>query len=475
MALQEQAGARERAEAAPTSDTPSLLWPTVVLLAGAVMSSLSNSAVNAALPELTRVFNTSPATIAWVALAQALTSGTLLTVFGRLSDLTGRKKMYVGGLAIQVVCSALSGVAPNVGLLIAVRAIQGIGGAMVIANSLAYLIELYPANRRGFLVGAWEAAIAVGIASGPVLGGLLLSAFGWHAVFYIQVVIGGALLPFIPRVMHERPRPRRNERFDYLGALLFGGALAPLMYALTKAHQFGWASPVIIGFIALSLACLAGFITTELRVRHPMIQLGMFRSRAFSTGNLAKVFAYWAFAANSFLLPFYWDRALGLSPARLGLMLTAFPIGMLLGSLSSGTLSDRIGTRVLAPAGLLLMAVSALIQIWVTPEVGIAPVLLAAFLAGLGAGVFIAPNDSAILSIVPRTRLGVANGVMGVSRNLGSLFGQAVTADMLTARLAARSDNFVKSYHDVFVGVVLVALIGMGLATVRDQGGTRFE
>jgi EmrB/QacA subfamily drug resistance transporter len=464
-------GGAQRVTAPPRDQAAiaaALFWPTAMVLASGVMSAMNGSIVNTALPTLTRVFTVTPATIAWITIAQALTTATLLTVFGRLSDMTGRKRIYMLGLAISVAASALSGLSVNVEQLIACRVVHGVGSAMVVANSLAYLVEIHPSNRRGFVLGIFEAAIAIGLAAGPAVGGLLLSAFGWRSIFFVHVIAGAVILLMVPRVMVEPPRELRRQTFDFAGAILFAGALAPLMFALTQGHDLGWTSPPVLACLSVSAASLAAFIATELRIGQPMLELDMFRSLSFSAGNLAKVCGYFGFSATIFLLPFYWDRALQLPPARLGLALTAFPTGLLVGSMVFGTLSDRIGTRLLAPGGLVVLAGASVIQMWMTSDMGVWPVLVAATLAGLGVGAFIAPNDSAILAVTPKERLGVANGVMGVSRSLGSLFGQAAAAGLLTARLAAHDGDFLSSYHEVFALVVLVTLLGAGLAAVRD-------
>lgn len=435
------------------------------------MSSLSGSALNTALPELTEVFRTTPATVAWVVIAQSLANATLLTVFGRLSDMTGRRRMYLAGLALSALASALCGLSNSIGLLILFRAIFGISAAMVAANSLAYLVGIYPAARRGFLVGLWEAGIATGLALGPVAGGLVLAALGWRAIFFLYTGIAVLLLPLVWRFMSEARRPHSGQRFDVPGALLFAGAIAPVLLALSQGRAAGWLSPLVLGAVALGLASLAGFIAVERRMAQPMVRLELFGSPGFSAGNLAKVSAYFGFSATSFLLPFYWDRALELPPDRLGLALTAFPVGMLLGSVGAGPLSDRIGTRLLAPAGLLVMVLAALAQTRVPDDAGVLPVLVAAGLAGLGVGAFIAPNDSAILAVTPPEHLGVANGIMGVSRSLGLLFGQAVAAELLTARLSANGGAFLPSYHEVFVLVTAVIITGIPLAAVRGKPG----
>jgi MFS family permease len=199
----------------------------------------------------------------------------------------------------------------------------------------------------------------------------------------------------------------------------------------------------------------------------------MFASPTFSAGNLAKVCGYFPFSASGFLLPFYLDRALALPPAAAGAFLTPLPIGMLVSSLVSGPLSDRVGTRMLAPAGLAIQTVGCLLLAFATPEQGLAPVVAAPLLAGIGIGTFIAPNDSAILSATPPGKLGVANGIMGVSRTLGLLLGTSTAGTLLSARLVANAGAFLPSFQQVYWVVAVVTALGIGLAAVRDTRAVR--
>ncbi len=459
----------ERGSAPARLSERQLALATVLVGTGAVMSSLSNSSLNVAFPELTAAFGVAPATIAWVSLAYSLVTASMLTIFGRLADMRGRKGLYTLGVVLFVGGSALGGISRSVAALIAWRVVQGTGGALVSANSVAYLVEIYPPNRRGLVVGTWEACIAIGQGVGPVIGGLLLSWFGWRAIFFANLPLGLAMLAMIPRFMIEPRRARPHQTFDFLGAALFGTGSAALLYALTESYALGWDSPPVAGSLIVATACTILFVLVEQRVQQPMVDLRLFRSSTFSAGNAAKVFGYFPFAANGFLLPFYLERGLGLAPAATGALLTPLPAGMLLSSLIAGPLSDRVGTRLLAPAGLAMQALACLLLTQVTPEQGAAPALLAMGVAGLGIGTFIAPNDSSILSATPRERLGVANGIMGVSRTLGLLLGVSAAAGLLSARLVANGNAFLPSFHQVYWVVLAVTCLGVGLAAVRDR------
>ena len=433
------------------------------------MSSIGMGTVNAAYPALASALDVSPAVIAWVGILYTLVNASLITTFGRLSDLRGRRRVYAVGLAIVSIGGVLCGLSGDVTSLLAARAFQGIGSAMVTANSVAYLLEIYPPSRRGFVVGWWEVCISIGLGAGPALGGLLLATWGWRSIFLAPVPFGLIILALIPRYMVEPARraPRRAG-FDLAGAGLFGVGVAALLFAATEGYDFGWTSVPIVACLVLAVACAVTFVRVELRVRDPMVHLSLFRSRGFSGGNLAKVCTYFGFSAHTFLLPFYLASALALQPTQLGVSLSALPVGMLVSSAISGPLSDRIGTRLLAPLGGLVLVVSAVLLTQVAPSAGVAAVVGAMLLGGVGIGTFIAPNDSAILAATPRDRLGVANGIMSVSRSLGIVLGQSIVAGLLSAWLASTGD-FLTAFHQTYVVVALVAVGATALAAMRDR------
>ncbi len=450
-----------------------LLPSTAVVANGALIITMTSSAVNPALPTLARVFGVDASAVAWVSLINTLVTVSTLATFGRLSDMTGKKSLYAVGIVVTVAGSVLCGLSASLGTLVATRALQAIGTTILSALSVAYLVAIYPTSRRGSVVGLWEVCISLGLGVGPVIGGLLLGSSGWQSVFYVAVPLGLVSLAAIPRFMIAPPRPASHQQFDLAGAALLTASIGALMYALTRGYQDGWGSPLILGCLAVSVLAAAAFLVVERRIEQPVVDLSMFRSVTFSAGNAAKVAGYAPLSATQLLTPFYLDQVLHLSPETLGLVLAAFPAGMLTGSALFGPLSDRIGTRILAPAGLLVSAGGLLLLVLIRAEQGTTPALFATFLVGLGVGGFIAPNDSSIMSAAPAEKMGVANGIMGVSRAFGLAIGGALGAGLLTAREAAHGGDFVAGFHDVFVVMAAVSLGGVWLAALRDPAAAQ--
>lgn len=450
------------------TDIP-LVPATAVVASGAVVTALHFSALNVANPAMMAAFAVPAATIAWVSLAFMLVSASLLTIFGRLADLRGRRNLYALGVATFVVGSVLCAASETFPMLLAARVVQGLGGALMAANSVAYLIDIYPPSRRGFVVGLWEACIATGSGFGPIIGGVVLEVAGWQGTFAMIAPLGLAMLVAVPFAMREPARAPVRPRFDVAGAALFGVGVAAFLFALTQAAVESWTSPVVLGSMVLAVACGVQFVRVERRVTDPMIDLGMFRSRTFTAGNVAKVAGYLPFSAHGFLLPFYLREALSLSPTSIGPILAAMPVGMFAASLVAGPLSDRIGTRLLAPAGLAVQAVGCVVLAMATPEHGWWAPVTGLLLGGVGIGAFIAPNDSAILAATPRDRIGVANGILGVSRTAGLLLGVALGGAGLSARVAVHGGDFLAGFHDVYWFVSVVAFAGVAIAMVRDR------
>ncbi len=456
------------------AERPAYRWMVLaVICLGTFMGALDSSIVNVAFPTLTETFHVSVTTISWVSIVYLLTSTVLMTVFGRLADIIGRKRIYTFGFLVFVGGSALCGASVSAGTLIGARALQAVGSAMLVANSVAILTATFPDNQRGTALGFLETAVAAALTVGPTLGGFLIDWIDWRAIFYVNVPIAllGALLAWA--IIVEPPRTGRREPFDIVGACCFAAGAGALLLALTQGPNAGWAAPEVLGLFAAALVLLPLFTGIELRVPAPMIQLAMFRERVFAAANLAKIFAYMVMASITFLMPFYLEDALGFSPNRVGLALTPLPIALSIGSLVAGPLSDKVGSHVLCPVGMAVAAVGAVLLARVEPSGGYGQAAIALFLAGLGSGIFISPNDSAIMGAAPPAKLGVAGGILAMTRSLGMISGITFAGTLFSARMAALGGpspaTLVSAFHLVFAVAVLPCLIAMAISLIRGR------
>ncbi|HEY8476632.1 MAG TPA: MFS transporter, partial [Chloroflexota bacterium] len=295
---------------------------------GTFMSALDGSVVNTVLPVLSAAFDAPIATIEWVIVVYLLVVSGLLLSFGRLGDLRGHKVVYLAGFGVFVTASALCGLAPSATALIAARALQAVGAAMLFANSPAILTKTFPAAQRGQALGLMGTMTYLGLTAGPSLGGWLAERLGWHAVFFINVPVGALALALGARfIPHDRPETT-GERFDLPGAIAFTGGLVALLLGLNQGYALGWGSLPILALMIAAAVLLGVFLLVERRTPFPMLDLSLFRSRLFSAAVASAVLNYVCVYSILFLLPFYLIQGRGLGPAEAGLVLTAQPLVM---------------------------------------------------------------------------------------------------------------------------------------------------
>jgi EmrB/QacA subfamily drug resistance transporter len=353
----------------------------------------------------------------------------------------GNKNTYVTGFVIFVIGSAFCGLSPAPIYLILARGFQAVGAAMLFANSPAILTKSFPAAQRGQALGLQGSMTYLGLTTGPFLGGWLSDHFGWHSVFYINVPIGilaiWLSLTFIPS---DKPSDRR-ERFDLLGASSFTVGLVALLFALNQGHNWGWSSPAIIGLLSASCLILGLFVQIERRVPTPMLDLSLFRRRVFTVSTISPIMNYICVYSVLFLMPFYLIQARGLSASQAGLILTAQPIIMALTAPVSGTLSDRVGTRLPTTLGLFIFAVGLLLLSRLSISSPYSLTVFGLAICGLGTGLFTAPNNSALMGDAPRNRQGIAAGVLALARNVGMVLGIGLTGAIFTTILAGGSQS----------------------------------
>jgi EmrB/QacA subfamily drug resistance transporter len=403
---------------------------------GTFMSALDGSVVNTTLPLIRRAFGSDVATVEWVVTIYLLVVSGLLLSFGRLGDLRGHKVMYVSGFAVFVGSSALCGLAPSVESLVAFRAVQALGAAMLFANGPAILTGNFPAAQRGQALGLQATMTYLGLTAGPALGGFLAGRFGWRSVFYINVPVGVLTLAlsarFIPR---DRPA-ERSGRFDVAGAGAFLLGLMTLLLALNQGHDWGWTSAPVLGLLAAAAAFGSIFVAIESRVASPMLDLRLFSSRIFSTSTASAVLNYICLYSIAFLMPFYLIQGRGLGPAQAGLILTAQPLVMAVAAPLSGTLSDRIGSQLLSTAGMAILGIGLLLLARLGSESSFGQVAGALVVVGIGIGIFISPNTSALMGAAPRNRQGIAAGVLATARNVGMVLGVGLAGAIFTTVVA---------------------------------------
>jgi EmrB/QacA subfamily drug resistance transporter len=349
-----------------------------------------------------------------------------------LGDRFGRKRMFIVGLGIFTLASAASALAPSIEALIAARAVQGFGAALVTPLTLTLLSEAVPARKRGLALGVWAGVTGLGVAMGPLVGGAVVEGISWHWIFWINVPIGIALLPLASRMLTESYGP--NERLDLTGLGLAGTGLLGLTFGIVRANALGWTSATVLASLTAGVVLLVAFLAWERHTPQPMLPPRFFRSRGFSATNAASFAMFFGTFGSVFLLSQFFQIAQGLGPLEAGartLPWTAMP--MLVAPLA-GILSDRIGPRPLMVAGLALQSVAIF---WLggtsAPDTPYGELVVPLAMAGLGMALVFAPSANAVLSSVRRTEAGQASGATNAIREVGGVMGVAVLAGVFVA------------------------------------------
>lgn len=450
-------------------------WYVMAAVAmGVFLATIDGSIVNVALPTLVRAFETEFPVVQWVVLAYLLTVTTLMLSVGRLGDMIGKKPLYLAGFVIFTVGSVLCGLSPTVYWLIGFRVLQAVGAAMLMALGLAIVTEAFPPSERGKALGISGSMVSIGIVVGPVLGGLLIGALSWHWIFFVNLPIGivgtWMVVRFVPAL-----NPPGGQRFDLPGALALLISLLALMMALTLGQRMGFSDPRILALFAAWLVALAAFVAIELRSQQPMIDLTLFRNRLFDINLITGFIVFVCMSGTIVLMPFYLENVLGYDPRSVGLLLAIVPIAVGIAAPLSGALSDRLGTRPITVIGLATLVAGFYAISTLSTQTTAVGYVLRFLPIGIGIGIFQSPNNSAVMGAVPRTRLGVASGLLSVTRTLGQSTGIAALGALWASRVAYHAGSGlpagataapaaaqVAGLNDTFT--VAVILVGLALA-----------
>lgn len=417
---------------------PRKWWVLVSVAMGVFLSTIDGSIVNVALPTLEKALDTDFKTVQWVAVAYLLVVTSLVLGVARLSDMIGKKRIYQAGMIVFTLGSLLCGLAPTVGFLIAFRVLQGIGAVMMQALGIAIVTEAFPASERGRALGIMGTVVSVGISIGPTLGGVLIDVVSWHAIFLVNLPVGVIGLFMVQRHVPDW-RPPGGQRFDFYGAAIILVTLLAMALGLTFGPDTGWGDPRIVALLVGAAVGFVVFLLVELRVEQPMIDLSLFRDSLFSI-SLLTGFLVFIIIAGMFVLTFYLDNVKGYTPRQYGLYLTVVPAALGLTAPVAGALSDRYGSRGISLLGLIVVIGACLSIASLREDTSTAGYIVRLLPLGLGAGLFQSPNNSAIMGAAPRERLGVASGLLALSRTLGQTTGIPLMGAIFASRVLAVSD-----------------------------------
>jgi EmrB/QacA subfamily drug resistance transporter len=452
--------------------TLSVRWALASLALSMLLSSLGTSIANVGLPTLAQVFDASFQHVQWVVLAYLLAITTLIVSVGRLGDLTGRRRLLLIGIGVFTLASALCGFAPNLPLLIAARALQGFGAAIMMALTMAFVGEIVSKAKTASAMGLLGTMSAIGTAMGPSLGGMLIAGFGWQAIFLITVPLGLLTWALAHRYLPaDRQKPKAARAgFDPVGTLLLALTLAAYALAMTLGRgSFGWLN------IALLMAALLGlglFLMTEARVASPLIRLAMFRDPLLSGSLGMSTLVATVMMATLVVGPFYLSQALGLDAVGVGLVLSVGPFVAALTGVPAGRIADRFGAPRMTFVGLSAMAIGCLTLALLPLTFGVAGYIAPMVVITLGYAVFQTANNTAVMADVAPDQRGVISGMLNLSRNLGLITGASAmgavfalasaAADISTGRPEIVSSGMRITFAVALVLIAAALAIAMG-------------
>ncbi len=464
-------------------------WAVLGIVAvGVFMATLDSSIVNISLPTIAQYFGVPlNGEVEWVIIAYLVAVAGVLLTIGRLSDMIGHKPIWASGLVIFTIGSALSGAAPSLGLLIAWRALQGLGGALIMAISPAMLTGAFLPSERGRALGMNAVVVALGTSAGPTLGGVITTHLSWRWIFYVNLPIGivGVIATLL--VLTERMH-RGQGKFDPPGALLLAIGLITLTMGLSFGQEWGWSSPLLISTLVVAAVAIIALYLTEKRVRHPIIDLSLLHRRVFLSANLSLILSFLALFAVSFIMPFYLEELRGFSTETAGLLLTPLPLTIAVIAPFSGALADRFGTRWLAASGLTIACIGLVLISQLNAHSSLLDIIWRLAFTGVGQALFQSPNNSALMGDAPRAQQGSAAGFLATGRVVGqsisvalagaifvSLGGAAAGAILTSnsslpaAQVSSLQQTFMHSFEMAFIVCAVIAAIGIFASLVRGK------
>ncbi|MFI1366127.1 DHA2 family efflux MFS transporter permease subunit [Streptomyces griseochromogenes] len=449
------------------------VWALVITSVAGFMAALDNLVVTTALPSIRKDLGGALDDLEWTVSAYTLTFAVLLMFGAALGDRFGRRRLFLAGLTVFTGASAAAAMAPGIGSLIAARAVQGVGAAVMMPLTLTLLTAAVPAARRGMAYGIWGAVNGLAVASGPLIGGSLTEHISWHWIFWLNVPLGVALLP-LARLRLAESRGA-GARLDLPGTLLVSGGLFGIVYGLVRGPVDGWTGSLVLTGLIAGAALLVGFMLHGVRSENPMLPMRLFRSRAFSGINAASLLMFLGMFGSIFLLSQYMQGVLGYSPTEAGLRMLPWTGMPMLVAPVAGILSDRVGGRPVVATGLFLQAVGlGYMASVVTADVSYGAQLPGLIISGIGMALFFAPASNLVMSSVLPEEQGIASGANNALREVGGALGIAVMSSIFSAQGGYESAQaFVDGLRPALVvGSAVVALAGIAALVIPARRRT---
>lgn len=449
-------------------------WTLGAMCFALFMVMLDNTVVNIALPAIRDHFKVSISSLSWTVNAYTLVFGVLLVTGGRLGDVFGRKRMFLGGVVVFTLGSIGAGLSQTINELIAFRGLQGVGAAFLMPGSLSIITNTFHGRERGRALGLWAGISGMALGMGPVLGGLLVEKAGWEWIFFINVPVAMIAIPVTMYAVHESRDETASRRIDVPGIAALSLGLGLLVLALVQANTYGWSSSRTLGEFAVAAVSLVAFGVLQWRATEPMVNLGFFRSRNFNAGNATAFLVTFSMFATFFFITIYMQQVMGLSPLQTGVRFLPMTLLIIITAPISGRLSDRHGSRWLLAGGMTLVAISLGLESRITDHSGYLTLLPAFLVGGVGMGMTMSPMTALVMGSVDRTKAGAASGVLSMTRMIGGVFGVAALTAVFEHLSASRAAGGGHSPADVFIYALshslrysaLIALVGAVIAVV---------
>jgi EmrB/QacA subfamily drug resistance transporter len=447
------------------------LYILLVTTLSSFLTPFMGSAVNVALPAIAKDLSMTALSLSWVATSFILAATMTLIPLGRLADIYGRRRFYIYGALIFTIASSFCILSPSQFFLIAARAVQGIGGAMIFSTGTAMLVSAYPLEERGKIIGINVAAVYIGLTIGPFVGGLLTEHFGWRFIFLFTAALGLIITLIATATIKEEWSGINGKHFDYAGSLLYAIALFSIIYGLSQLPSLN-----ALFLIGTGLLCLALFIFQQLKSPSPLLDIHLFlNNKVFAFSNLAALINYCATFAVTFLLSLYLQHIKMLTPSQAGSILVAAPVVQALLSPVAGRLSDRFEPQIISSIGMVLTVIGLVPLIFLSNQTSIEYILFCLILLGVGFALFSSPNVNAIMSAVEKKFFGVASATVSTMRLTGQMFSMGITMLVFAVILGdypiSTANNYLllKSAKFIFAILAVICCVGIFASLARGK------